>query len=148
MTVLVGGHAEVLLHVLAKEAETDEIQLYANLLDTHIRLEEQAFDFLYGQIVDDNLRRLAGDSVADYGQVFRRDSQTVGIPPNLTLTAFVFLQQAGKIPEKNFLPPLLVLRFRRLFDAFFEPAKQFIDGGLRKDAADVLAQSRTGVLTV
>lgn len=89
-TVLVGGHAEVFLHVLAEETKTDEIQLYANLLDTHIRLEEQAFDLLYGQIVDDNLRRLTGDSVADYGQVFRRDSQTVGIPPNLTLTAFVF----------------------------------------------------------
>ncbi len=80
--VLVGGHAEVFLHVLVEETETDEIQLYANLLDTHIRLEEQAFDLLYGQIVDDNLRRLAGNSVADYGQVFRRDSQAVTVPPD------------------------------------------------------------------
>ena len=143
-----GGHAEVSLHVLAEETETDEIQFYTNLLDTHIRPEEQAFDLLYGQIVDDTLRRLAGDSVADYGQVFRRDSQAVGIPSSLTLAAFVFLQQAGKISEKNFLPPLLVLRFRRLFDAFFEPAKQFIDGGLRKDAADIFAQSRTGVFPI
>ena len=62
-TVLVGGHAEVLLGVFAEETKAREIHLAANLFDTPVRLAEQLFNLLHADLIDNRLCRFACVSI-------------------------------------------------------------------------------------
>ena len=148
MTILLGGHAEVLFHVLAKETEAREIHLSADLFGAHIRLAEQALYFLRGYFVDKHLCGFSGVVIAYHGQVFRRDSQTVSEPSYLTLAALSLLQQKGKFTEQDFLPSLLAFCLLRLYNAAIQPIEQLENSCLHKDAADVFTQSGVGIFVV
>lgn len=87
-------HAEVLLDKTAEIGWRRELEHVGNLCESEVALAEQAADVYGGEAVYPVVGGLSADALADFGEVFGRDEEPVGIPRHFTVLDIVaFVEQ-------------------------------------------------------